>query len=528
MPKISSASLLSRKKYNLDDFVQYATGRLADQYAAIADLSMYKFADKAYLDENNTPCSRRMLLVGHYWRKRGGTPVWAHATGTHIRYYSGEGIQVNPLIQDTQSSKVYYGTPFNAMSGVHDTSNTKPRMTTERKLERALVESVINFIFLKEGQLVCALDLESPDMLGSFRLACRNFAQHQKMPRSDTRSLDEELLGIQAENAAVQEQAQFIQGYSGGNGLAFRSGTSAFKIPAKRSFVDLTDSASDDASQGSNKRLSPSGSAVANHEAEIYAGLEQEVHALRAKLGQQEAKIDASETEVMRQKAKRRTLRTQRDEWKEKYITQQGLAQIEAQGVKQEEGSEDWKGMLFEQERKTEHYKLKYIALKEEKKAWTTQVLEQEKVTAEPEDGDASREPIRIRESEETENSGGNILQETSTNPETSVQIEGSLRKAIRIMMRSKLIKYWDENKVPERKARYGNNPSILSRRSEILARLHSKFHGLLKREQARGVDVENPEAWRTLYMEAVEHMDQILQREVNGIAIKGQAAAAV
>ncbi|KAI4934395.1 hypothetical protein J4E85_002251 [Alternaria conjuncta] len=373
MPNISSASLSSRKKYNLDDFVQYATGRLADQYAAIADLSMYKFADKAYLDENNTPYSRRMLLVGHYWRKRGGTPVWAHATGTHIRYYSGEGIQVNPLIHDTQSSKVYYGTPFNAMSGVHDSSNTKPRMTTERKFERALVESVINFIFLKDGQLVRALDLESPDMLGSFRLACRNFAQYQKMPQTDMRSLDEEILDIQAENAAVQEQAQFIQGYSGGNGLAFRSGTSAFTLPSKRSFVDLTDSASDDASQGSNKRLSPSESAVAHHEAEIYAGLEQEVQALRVKLEQQEAKIDASEAEVTRHKAKRRTLRTQREEWKEKYIAQQSLAQAPAESVKEEEESEDWKGMLFEQEKKTEHYKLKYIALKEERRKWEDQ-----------------------------------------------------------------------------------------------------------------------------------------------------------
>lgn len=262
MPNISSASLSSWKKYNLDDFVQYATGKLAEQYAAIADLSMYKFADKTYLDENNTPCGRHMLLVGHYWRKSGGPPVWAHATGTHIRYCSGEGIQVNPLIQDIHSSKVYYGTPFNAMSGVHDSSNTKPRMTIERKLERALVESVINFIFLKKGQLIRALDLESPDMLRSFRLAYINFAQHQKMPRTDTRSLDEELLDIQAENAAVQEQAQFIGGYGGGNGLAFRSGSSAFTMPAKRSFVDLTDSASDDASQGawtthliSNKQL---------------------------------------------------------------------------------------------------------------------------------------------------------------------------------------------------------------------------------------------------------------------------------
>ncbi|KAI4669401.1 uncharacterized protein J4E79_001444 [Alternaria viburni] len=528
MPNISPASLSSRKKYSLGDFVQYATGKHEDQYAAVADLSIYKFADKAYLDENNTPCRQHMLLVGHYWRKSGGRPAWAHATGTHIRYYSGEGIQVNPLIQDIQSSKVYYGTPFDAMSGVHDSSNTKPRMTTERKLERALVESVINFIFLKKGHLVRALDLESPDMLGSFRLACRNFAQYQKMPRTDTRSLDEELLDIQAENAAVQEQAQFIQGYSGGNGLAFRSGPSALTLPAKRSFVDMTDSASDDASQGSNKRSSPLESAAMTHEAEIYAGLEQEVQALRAKLEQQEAKIDASETEVMRQKAKRRTLRTQRDEWKEKYITQQGLAQIEAQGVKQEEGSEDWKGMLFEQERKTEHYKLKYIALKEEKKVWTTQVLGQEKVTTEPEDGDTSREPIRIRESEEIENSGENILQEASTNPETSRQIEVSLGKGTRRDMRSKLIKYWDENRVPERWADYSKYPSILSRRHEILTRLYRVFQGLLKSEKARGVDMDNSEVRRTLYKEAVEQMDQTLQREVAGIAIKGQAAAAV
>jgi len=77
------------------------------------------------------------------------------------------------------------------------------------------------------------------------------------------------------------------------------------------------------------------------HEAETYAGLEQEVQALRAKLEQQEAKIDAPEAEVMRQKAKRRTLRTQREEWKEKYISQQGLAPKAAESIKEEEKTED-------------------------------------------------------------------------------------------------------------------------------------------------------------------------------------------
>jgi chromosome segregation ATPase len=42
--------------------------------------------------------------------------------------------------------------------------------------------------------------------------------------------------------------------------------------------------------------------------------------------------------------------------------------------VKQEDHEDqDWKGMLFEQEKKTEHYKLRYIKLKEERKTWEAQ-----------------------------------------------------------------------------------------------------------------------------------------------------------
>ncbi|KAI4952305.1 hypothetical protein J4E91_003767 [Alternaria rosae] len=501
MPNISSASLSSRKKYNLDDFVQYATGKLAEQYAAIADLSMYKFADKTYLDENNTPCGRHMLLVGHYWRRSGGPPVWAHTTGTHIRYYSGEGIQVNPLIQDIHSSKVYYETPFNAMSGVHDSSNTKPRMTIERKLERALVESVINFIFLKKGQLIRALDLESPDMLGSFRLACINFAQHQKMPRTDTRSLDEELLDIQAENAAVQEQAQFIGGYGGGNGLAFRSGSSAFTMPAKRSFE----------------------SAVISYEVETYAGLEQEVQALRAKLEEREDKIDASEAEVTRQKAKKRTLRIQREEWKEKYINQQGLAPLAAESVKQEEESEDWKAMLFEQEKKTEHYKLRYIALKEQKRDWQVQVREQAKDVAEDK---ALIHPAGTGIPDDHIQEGDQVKQPSEHDEEQNALTSQRKPRPIRPIadakvLRKSLTKYWESTSESMQEYFDGRNLHTKRRKDLVLGRLGSIATLLLTEEQLKGVDVKREDVKRRAYIQAVEQIEHVM--ETQGILVKAK-----
>ena len=59
------------------------------------------------------------------------------------------------------------------------------------------------------------------------------------------------------------------------------------------------------------------------------------------KLQEQEAKNDVIEAELARQKAKKRVLRTQREEWKEKYINQQALAETVADSAKQEEEDGD-------------------------------------------------------------------------------------------------------------------------------------------------------------------------------------------
>jgi hypothetical protein len=53
-------------------------------------------------------------------------------------------------------------------------------MNPERKLERAIVDSAINFIFLMSGRLEQVLDLVNPDILGNFRQACANLVRHQK------------------------------------------------------------------------------------------------------------------------------------------------------------------------------------------------------------------------------------------------------------------------------------------------------------------------------------------------------------
>ncbi|CAN9193083.1 unnamed protein product [Alternaria alternata] len=512
--------MTSRRKYTLTDFIQYATGKLAAEYAAIADLDTYKFSDKSYLDERNKPCRRLMLLVGHYWRKNGGPPVWAHATGTQIRYYSGEGVQVNPLILDNYGFRVYYDDPFNAMSGIHNSSNSKSRMIPERRLERALVESVINFIFLAKGQLVHALDLESPDMLGSFRLACRNFAQHRKMPKILGGSLDEQLLEIEAENATIQEQIQYAgqNGRNDGLGLWDKEPTST--VPAKRSLTDLADSTSDVSSQNSNRRT-----VLLRHSSscrtETYAELELEVQALRAKLQEQEAKNDATKAELARKKAKKRELRTQREEWKEKYINQPALAETVADSVKQEEEDEDWKAMLFEQEKKTEHYKLKYIALKEEKEQWKVREAEQDKKIKEHEAQSISRGANLMRESGESDHSERHP--EPVRNSENNIEDErkrvekNTKRKLERLELNCRgYPQVRGVKKLRRCLRRYVGREEGKSTKQlwmPIVEMVNKEFWKLLHGAHDMGHDVRRQKVMTRVYIEAVRHIDERMSK---------------
>jgi hypothetical protein len=174
-----------RKQYLLGDFTKYTTENFANELAAVADLSIYKFAEKAYLDNNAKIQRLHMLLVDHYSRKSGGPPVWAHADGAYIRYYSGNGLEVTPLVKDIHSFRVYYDPPFRYMGGAEFFSNqNRPGMNLERMHERALVKAIINFIFLSSGRLQQVSDLENTNVLGNFKSACRIFARHRKTDKS--------------------------------------------------------------------------------------------------------------------------------------------------------------------------------------------------------------------------------------------------------------------------------------------------------------------------------------------------------
>jgi len=172
--------MIVRKKYVLGDYAKCSTGRLAAPFASVSNMESYKFAEKLYVDDKHRAHRCHMLLVGHYSRKSGGPPVWARATGERVCYYSGAGTQVNPLVQDIHSSKVYYDPPFSIIGGSQDYSNARPGMNPERKLERAVVESAINLIFLASGRLEKVFDVVNPDLLGHFKLACANLNRHRK------------------------------------------------------------------------------------------------------------------------------------------------------------------------------------------------------------------------------------------------------------------------------------------------------------------------------------------------------------
>ncbi|KAH8639891.1 hypothetical protein IG631_02832 [Alternaria alternata] len=96
---------------------------------------------------------------------------------------------------------------------------------------------------------------------------------------------------------------------------------------------------------------------------------EREMLDLRAQLEEQKAKTNAAKERHRREKTKRREAQVQSKAWKRKYTTQQDRPEQAVLDVKPEE-EQDWKSMLFEQERQTEHYKVKFIAIKEQKVQW--------------------------------------------------------------------------------------------------------------------------------------------------------------
>jgi hypothetical protein len=84
----------------------------------------------------------------------------------------------------------------------------------------------------------------------------------------------------------------------------------------------------------------------------------------------QEAKTSATKERLVRERTKRREAQVQREAWKEKFTKAQEQVDEASKPEKHAGERPDWKSMLFEQEKQTEHYKLKYVTLKEYGAKW--------------------------------------------------------------------------------------------------------------------------------------------------------------
>ncbi|EUC50754.1 hypothetical protein COCMIDRAFT_81141 [Bipolaris oryzae ATCC 44560] len=308
-----------RKKYVLGDFVKYATGIFAAHFVAISDMGLYEFAEKQYIDENQQCNTCHMIMVGHYHRKSSGLPVWAESTGEEIWYYKWTGCRVEPLSRGIQSGKVYYDPPFSYIGGIISDRDTGRGMTQERKFQRAVVESVIHFIFLATGRLNQTSDITNPDLLGHFKLALKNLLQnreaHEATNRTPTQRLPTHVEETPiANNEALPSKVSETRHKNSISDIIQRPLPPIFTASLDRRVIDLTRDVSGSSSQAPNECVL----------------LEQQVRDLKAKLEEQEAMTNALEARLVREKARRQRLRNQRERWT---IKRQALkAKISAKG----------------------------------------------------------------------------------------------------------------------------------------------------------------------------------------------------
>jgi hypothetical protein len=228
-------------------------------------------------------------------------------------------------------------------------------------------------------------------------------------------------------------------------------------------------------------------------------------------------KIRSTKEQLMREKTKRRGAQVERETWKEKYLKQQAIGEPTAESIKQEEETQDWKEMLFKQEKRTEHYKLKYIALKEEKRVWQAQALEQENGTTEHEARGTTRESnLVVQESGQTKQPSEHVEQKSEQlNQYTCLDQNGGQVPGVRGMPKDRrvlqmpLAKYWNDT---EAIVWDGSTYDGSAKKGVILGRLNEWFQSLLNAKPSG--DWADPKVRRAIYIEAVSCLGYEIQNE--------------
>jgi hypothetical protein len=179
---LAVADMEPQEAYILKDFKRYARNHFPTEFASFRDLHAYQFEKRTYLDENSAVHEMSMLLVGQYHRRHSGPQVWAHSTGSCVRYYQGKTLEdVCTLIPEEHTTRIYYCAPYSFMIGSEEGRGG----TAGRKAGQFVVETVIDFLFLLTGRLKRFSNTREIDMLSNFKYACMN-----SKPKRDVRETD--------------------------------------------------------------------------------------------------------------------------------------------------------------------------------------------------------------------------------------------------------------------------------------------------------------------------------------------------
>lgn len=173
-----AAKMEPKAHYTAKDFKRYARKEFPEQFATFHDMYGCHLENKTFLDENHTAHGVKVLLVGHCYARQGGPPVWAQATTTGVRYFSGKSVEsVCSPIPERHVSRIYYDAPYNIVLGAHYGRSR----TAGRKASHYFVETIINVLFLLAGQIEQVGNPGHTDMLGNFRYVCINYEQKPKI-----------------------------------------------------------------------------------------------------------------------------------------------------------------------------------------------------------------------------------------------------------------------------------------------------------------------------------------------------------
>jgi hypothetical protein len=114
-------------------------------------------------------------------------------------------------------------------------------MNAARQYEKAVFETVVNFIFLLTGRFAQAYNPTGMDMLGNLKFACMSLASNLKAKDDTKRALSESLHAMEAESESSSEDYMGAAGNAVAPVKHSRSSSPAVTNPNKCAHMDSHD-----------------------------------------------------------------------------------------------------------------------------------------------------------------------------------------------------------------------------------------------------------------------------------------------